>query len=360
MIGGADGIPKVYRIFRQTERRIGDDANLIRRLPALTGRIFAVAVTADGRRIASGSSLDGKGQVAIDSYEFDTSLPEDIKQISSKVATDRSADEQRRLEEYNQSGLQRLALLELPAAVYALSFHPDGKSLAVAGSDGMIRVVDVERGTIQREFAAVPTIGLAAQPITPDRANVILYPDDQPAEELSGDAQIVSLAVDPDRIVLSDCFDYVQVVVTATLASGQRVDVTRMAHGTCNPDIVRMTRRGTVQPLRDGQAELRLEIGGQSAVVPVSVSGLGNPFQPDYLRDVAPVIAKLGCNQGTCHGARRARTVSSCRSAATTRLPICGRSPMTTPHGARTPPRRMTASCCSKPRPRSRIWAVPW
>ncbi len=31
VIGGADGVPKVYRLERLTERRIGDDANLIRR-----------------------------------------------------------------------------------------------------------------------------------------------------------------------------------------------------------------------------------------------------------------------------------------------------------------------------------------
>ena len=87
VIGGSDGVPKVYRVFRQTERRIGDDANLIRRLPPLRGRVFSVAVSPDGKRIASGSSLDATGQVAIDSYEFDTALPDDIKQIMSKVVT---------------------------------------------------------------------------------------------------------------------------------------------------------------------------------------------------------------------------------------------------------------------------------
>jgi WD40 repeat protein len=30
IVGGADGVPKVYRIFRLTKRVIGDDANLIR------------------------------------------------------------------------------------------------------------------------------------------------------------------------------------------------------------------------------------------------------------------------------------------------------------------------------------------
>ena len=59
VIGGSDGEPKLYRVFRQTVRVIGDDSNLIREFPPLPGRIYSVAVSADGKRIAAGSSLDG-------------------------------------------------------------------------------------------------------------------------------------------------------------------------------------------------------------------------------------------------------------------------------------------------------------
>ena len=41
--------------------------------------------------------------------------------------------------------------------------------------------------------------------------------------------------------------------------------------------------------------------------VPVSVQGIGEPSRPDFIRDVAPVIAKMGCNQGTCHGAAQGK-----------------------------------------------------
>ena len=59
VVGGSDGEPKLYRVFRQTTRVIGDDSNLIREFPALPGRVYSVAVSADGKRIAAGSSLDG-------------------------------------------------------------------------------------------------------------------------------------------------------------------------------------------------------------------------------------------------------------------------------------------------------------
>ena len=128
-----------------------------------------------------------------------------------------------------------------------------------------------------------------------------------PAAESSSDVAVTAVEVDPRQIVLSDPIDYVQLVVTATLASGQRIDATRMAHMTFSADIARITRSGTVQPQRDGQADLHVELGGQSVVIPVSVTGVGSSWRPDYLRDVAPVIARLGCNQGTCHGAAQGK-----------------------------------------------------
>ena len=230
-----------------------------------------------------------------------------MKQINSKVATDRSADENRRLEEYYTSGLQRNALLGVPAAVYALDFAPDGKSLAVAGSDGIVRIVDVASGTIVREFPVVPITPSAATVSTDGASPVIGFPDANLADELSRDVAITGLEVDPQQVVLSDRIDYVQLVVTATLASGQRIDATRMAHMEFSADVARITRSGTVQPQRDGVADLRAELGGRSVSIPVSVSGLGAAWRPDYLRDVAPVIAKLGCNQGTCHGAAQGK-----------------------------------------------------
>src|SRR5207253_6077005 len=89
VVGGADGMPRVYRVFRLTARAIGDDSNLIRELPALTGRINGIAVSADGKRIAAVSSLDGHGEVGIYGYEFDTALPDKIKAINAKVASSR-------------------------------------------------------------------------------------------------------------------------------------------------------------------------------------------------------------------------------------------------------------------------------
>jgi WD40 repeat protein len=157
VIGGSDGVPKVYRMHRQSIRVIGDDGNLIRQMPAMTGRVFGVAVSKDGKRIAAGSTLDGAGEVAVYGYEFDTKLPDDIKAINQKVVTERSPAEKKKLEDYHAAGVQRKSKLAIPGGtVYAVAFHPNNKHVAAAGSDGQVRVIDGETGKVLKTLSPAP------------------------------------------------------------------------------------------------------------------------------------------------------------------------------------------------------------
>ncbi len=307
VIGGADGVPKVYRVFRQTVRKIGDDANLIRRLPQLKGRIFAIAVSHDGKRIASSSSLNGAGQVAIDGYEFDTALTAELKKIMSKVAATRTPDERKKLEAYRTEGLKRYATIDFPAGIFAVDFHPDGKTLAVAGFDGQIRLIDVAGGKVRKTIAAVevsPATEVAqAQTIERLEADT----EDSLAEEWPAGAKIVKLTAYPARIALNHPFDYAQLLISAQIESGDTIDVTRMVKTALSSDIVRVTRRGLVFARRDGHAELTVTLQKTTLKIPIDVAGTGAAYVPDFVRDVSPVIAKLGCNQGTCHGAAKGK-----------------------------------------------------
>ena len=156
VIGGSDGEPKLYRVFRQTVRVIGDDSNLIREFPPLPGRIYSVAISNDGKRIAAGSSLDGKGEVSIYGYEFDTSYPDEIKAINSKVVTARSAEQVAKLDKYHKDGVKQIANLKVQeGGIYAVAFRPDGKVLAAAGADGLVRLLNPESGSLVKRFAPV-------------------------------------------------------------------------------------------------------------------------------------------------------------------------------------------------------------
>lgn len=163
VMGGSDGQPTVYRMDRLTKRVIGDDSNLIRVLPALAGRIFGVDVSRDGKRIVAGSSLDGASEIGIYGYEFDTSLPDDIKKIMEKTVQSRSAEEVAELEKFSEKDVVQIAKVSLAgSATYTVRFSPDGQTIAIAGSDGKVRLLSAADGKVQKEFVPVPIETVAA------------------------------------------------------------------------------------------------------------------------------------------------------------------------------------------------------
>ncbi|MBL8808561.1 MAG: DUF1553 domain-containing protein [Planctomycetaceae bacterium] len=68
-----------------------------------------------------------------------------------------------------------------------------------------------------------------------------------------------------------------------------------------HPDIVRVDG-STLYPVANGTATVRVE-GSDSAVVKVEVTGMDQPFQWSFRNHVEPVLARLGCSSGACHGA---------------------------------------------------------
>ena len=124
------------------QRRIGDNSNLIKKFPPMSGRIWAVDYSRDGKRVLAASSLDGKGAVNIYNADFDTALPDNIKGIFGKVSTSRSAEENAAVEKYQTDGATLLHHVELPAGIYTAQFSPDGQTIAAAGQDGVIRLID--------------------------------------------------------------------------------------------------------------------------------------------------------------------------------------------------------------------------
>ncbi|MCO6456247.1 MAG: DUF1549 domain-containing protein [Pirellulaceae bacterium] len=311
LVGGADGVPKLFRIYRQSKRVIGDDANLIRQFPALRGRIFDVAISRDGNRIAAGSSLDSQGEIRIYAYDFDTDLPKDILAIMQKRAAQRSAAEKEKLDNYRRQGVRVLAETTVDSsAVYALAFSADGQRLAAAGSDGHVRLIDVNEGTIVHEFVPVPADSWAPREDAmrsltldrPWRSNAAVE-----RETLPAGAKIVALTVEPSEARIRSRFDVAQFLVTAQLEDGNSLDVTRMADVSVTGDLVELSPRGLARVRGDGQAVVTFSLGGHMVQAAVVAEGLETEFHPDFVVDVAPAIAKMGCNAGTCHGANKGK-----------------------------------------------------
>lgn len=67
------------------------------------------------------------------------------------------------------------------------------------------------------------------------------------------------------------------------------------------PEIVRVDGT-TLFPVANGETNVRVE-GVDSAVVRVKVVGMDQPVSWSFRNHVQPVLARLGCNSGACHGA---------------------------------------------------------
>ncbi|MEC7585186.1 MAG: c-type cytochrome domain-containing protein [Planctomycetota bacterium] len=128
LIGGADGEPKLFRMYREKKRVIGDDYNRIRAFESLPGRIFAARFGGDGERIVVGSSDRGRGFVR--SY-----VTGDGKTLWTR---------------------------EFDGGIYSVAFRPDGAVVAAAGFDGALHLLDAETGESVHEFVAVPVEPSAA------------------------------------------------------------------------------------------------------------------------------------------------------------------------------------------------------
>src|SRR5207245_8139311 len=59
---------------------------------------------------------------------------------------------------------------------------------------------------------------------------------------------------------------------------------------------------GECQPRADGQTEVSVTYQGRSATVKVSARDTQLTWQPSFLNYVEPILTRLGCNQGACHG----------------------------------------------------------
>ena len=123
-------------------------------------------------------------------------------------------------------------------------------------------------------------------------------------EALPADARITALVAQPPAVRLVNKYDYAQLLITARTAEGGELDVTRLAKPERTPSQVAVSPRGVVTALADGAAELVFSLAGQTVKIPVEVAGAGDEYHVSYIRDVMPVVSKMGCNQGTCHGSK--------------------------------------------------------
>lgn len=115
-------------------------------------------------------------------------------------------------------------------------------------------------------------------------------------------ARVVSIEVQPPSIEIDNPYQYVQLIVTGNLDDGTQVDLTRRVELEGHENLVSISEEGLVRPVSDGGGALTIRFASNTVSVPLSISRQDEPISPDFIQDVNPVLSKVGCNAGTCHG----------------------------------------------------------
>ncbi len=151
-----------------------------------------------------------------------------------------------------------------------------------------------------RHWFVIAIFGVVLSVAAPVRA------EEKAPGNLPPGAKIVRVEAYPPAIDLKDPYAYRQLLLTAQLDSGDRIDATHMAQIDKPAKLVSVSA-GLVRPLADGNGELKCSVAGQAVTVPVKVSGQKEKYAVSFVRDVMPVLSKIGCNAGTCHGAAQGK-----------------------------------------------------
>ena len=315
LFGGADGTPRIYRMHRVTARVDW------RRCEFVVGTA-AVAGTRVQRRYHGRRPHDRRRQQPRRPRACHTSItwsrrrrfPDRSKRFStSRCSQPQRATKRRSCRSILKRACKTLAKVEVAeGGVYAVALSPSGDRVAAAGGDGTVRLIQhAERQPRWRRFGRWKSRAAEEEtrrdvkrgstesrlPLTHRRLSEPPLPARRRGRRAARSSRRPISLDGPAR--------YAQIVVTAELASGARVDVTRQAKLRVRSAGGKINTAGVVTPSskRSGPADRsRWATSRPTSTCKWRISTRRSIR--DFVRDIAPILARAGCNQGTCHGAQ--------------------------------------------------------
>ncbi|MCH2107606.1 MAG: hypothetical protein MK291_13315, partial [Planctomycetes bacterium] len=122
-----------------------------------------------------------------------------------------------------------------------------------------------------------------------------------------GNESIVKVDVSPSQISLPDPFASSQLLITGELIDGTQIDLTAEAEVLSSPSFIEVSSSLLVRPTSNGSGTLRLKVNDRTLNVRVRSSGTDKHPVPDFELDVQPILTRIGCNAGTCHGSAQGK-----------------------------------------------------
>ena len=116
-------------------------------------------------------------------------------------------------------------------------------------------------------------------------------------------APLSKIEIFPATIVISGSHYNQRLVIEGIYTDGHQEDLTAQAAiATSNPKVVRISN-DFAEARGDGQATITATLRGRRTSVPVTIENFTAPSVWSFRNDVQPVLTKMGCNSGPCHGA---------------------------------------------------------
>ncbi|MDR3678015.1 MAG: Ig-like domain-containing protein, partial [Acidobacteriota bacterium] len=114
---------------------------------------------------------------------------------------------------------------------------------------------------------------------------------------------LAKIEILPSAITISGSHYNQRLVVEGTFTDGHQEDLTSQAALTSsNPKVARINNDFAMAE-GDGQATVTATVKGRRASVPFKIEDFTAPAVWSFRNDVQPVLTKMGCNSGPCHGA---------------------------------------------------------
>lgn len=122
-----------------------------------------------------------------------------------------------------------------------------------------------------------------------------------PGSAIAGEV-IQRLSVEPGAIVLDGTNRSQQLLVTGFDSQNRPIDLTRQAIIESGDTEIARIEATQVRGLHDGSTLLTISCNEIRIQIPVSVKSIAGYPPVDFANDVVPLLSKLGCNSGGCHG----------------------------------------------------------
>jgi hypothetical protein len=125
-----------------------------------------------------------------------------------------------------------------------------------------------------------------------------------PISHKSSVAGLEKISILPSSISLLGPRYGQRILVEGKFIDGHEEELTSQAIvSVSDSGVAKVGNDDVVLPLGDGQATITATLQGRRATAPLTVKGFSSATSWSFRNDVLPVMTKVGCNSGPCHGA---------------------------------------------------------